>query len=348
MVADERELGPLVELSARLGRQPLLVQASTGNTSIKIRNTLWVKASGKWMANAAKEDVFVPVNVADADRYLSGSSVPSNSILSLRLKPSIETAMHLTLPHRVVIHVHSVNTIAWAVQRGGHSRLREPLEGLRWCWIGYTPSGVPLAKEIGASLHLSPNIFVLANHGLVVGGESCEDAEARLQEVERRLAITPRNTPEPDLAHLERLAALCEFQLPEAKEVHSLATDVFSRAVVSQGILYPCQAMFLGRYSCVLTQRDSILRLVRQYHNQNGARPPAVLIRGKGVLVANDLTPTESQMLMGLSQVVLRLRPKTAISYLDGKAVDDLLSSGAYADSRQKTKPAANCASASG
>ncbi len=338
----------MVELSARLGRQPLLVQASTGNTSIKIGNTLWVKASGKWMANAAKEDVFVPVNFAEADRYLSGSSVPANSILSLRLKPSIETAMHLTLPHRVVIHVHSVNTLAWAVQRGGRSRLRERLDGLRWCWIGYAPSGVPLAKEINASLHLSPNIFILANHGLVVGGESCEDAEARLQEVERRLAIAPRNTPEPDLAHLERLAALCEFRLPETKEVHSLATDVFSRAVVSQGILYPCQAMFLGRYSCVLSQRDSILRLVRQYHNQNGARLPAVLIRGKGVLVANDLTPTESQMLMGLSQVVLRLRPKTAISYLDGKAVDDLLSSGAYAESRQRTKPAANCASASG
>jgi hypothetical protein len=60
------------------------------------------------------------------------------------------------------------------------------------------------------------------------------------------------------------------------------------------------------------------------------------------------LTPTESQILMGLSQVVLRLRPKTTISYLDGKAVDDLLSSGAYAEIRQKTKRAANCASASG
>ncbi len=299
------------------------------------------------MANAAKEDVFVPVKFDDADRYLSGSSVPSNSILSLRLKPSIETAMHLTLPHRVVIHVHSVNTIAWAVQRRGRSRLRKRLEGLRWCWIGYAPSGVPLAREIRASLHLSPNVFVLANHGLVVGGDSCEDAEARLQEVEQRLAIAPRNTPEPDLADLKRLASLSRFQLPEAEEVHSLATDVFSRAVVSQGILYPCQAMFLGRYSCVLSQRDSILRLVRQYLHQNGVRPPALLIRGKGVLVANDLTPTESQMLTGLSQVVLRLRPKTTISYLDGKAVDDLLDSGAYAESRRPAKRAANCASAS-
>jgi rhamnose utilization protein RhaD (predicted bifunctional aldolase and dehydrogenase) len=345
MAADKRELVPLVELSARLGQQPLLVQGSTGNTSIKIRNTLWVKASGKWMANAAKEDVFVPVNFADADRYLSGSSVPSRSILSLRPKPSIETAMHLILPHRVVIHVHSVNTIAWAVQRGGRSSLRKRLEGLRWCWIGYTPSGVPLAKEIGASLHLSPNIFVLANHGLVVGGESCEDAEARLQEVERRLAIAPRNTPEPDLVDLERLAP-SEFQLPQAKEIHSLATDAFSSAIVSQGILYPCQAMFLGRYLRVLSRRDSIRRLIKQYHNQHGVRPPALMIRGKGVLVANDLTTTELQTLLGLSQVVQRLRPKASIAYLDGRTVDELLSSAVYPEVRQMAKPATNCASA--
>jgi rhamnose utilization protein RhaD (predicted bifunctional aldolase and dehydrogenase) len=348
MTADEKELAPLVELSARLGRQPLLVQASTGNTSIKIRDTLWIKASGKWMADADREDVFVPVNLADAQRHFSGSSPSSNPVSSSRLKPSIETAMHLTLPHRVVIHVHSVNTIAWAVQRDGCSHVRERLDGLRWCWIGYTPSGVPLAREIGAALHLSPNVFVLENHGLVVGGDSCKDAEARLQEVERRLAVSPRVTPEPDLVELKRLAALCEFQLPDAAEIHALGADVFSTAVVSEGILYPCQAMFLGRHSCVLSEQASILRLIKQYHNQNGFPPPALLIRGKGVLVANDLTPAESQMLLGLSEVVRRLRPKTIVSYLDRRAVDDVLRSGDYAEARHTAKPAVNYAAASG
>ena len=39
-------LDPLVRLSARLGRDPLLVQASSGNTSIKLDGVLWIKASG--------------------------------------------------------------------------------------------------------------------------------------------------------------------------------------------------------------------------------------------------------------------------------------------------------------
>ena len=41
-------LAPLVRLSARVGRDPLLVQASSGNTSIKLEGVLWIKASGEW------------------------------------------------------------------------------------------------------------------------------------------------------------------------------------------------------------------------------------------------------------------------------------------------------------
>ena len=69
---DCSELAALVELSAYLGKQKLLVQASTGNTSIKIGRTLWIKAAGKWLANAADERMFVPVDCAETGRYLSG------------------------------------------------------------------------------------------------------------------------------------------------------------------------------------------------------------------------------------------------------------------------------------
>src|SRR5689334_7313410 len=63
-------LDPLVRLSARLGRDPLLVQASSGNTSIKLDGVLWIKASGKWMADADRHEMFVPVRLADAREQL--------------------------------------------------------------------------------------------------------------------------------------------------------------------------------------------------------------------------------------------------------------------------------------
>jgi len=40
-------LAPLVQLSARVGRDPLLVQASSGNTSMKLDGVLWIKALGQ-------------------------------------------------------------------------------------------------------------------------------------------------------------------------------------------------------------------------------------------------------------------------------------------------------------
>jgi len=332
-----KDLTPLINLSARIGRQPLLVQGSTGNTSIKVGKTLWIKASGKWLVNAAREEMFVPVSIADAEMHLSDSFRALASESTAYLQPSIETAMHLMLPHRVVIHVHSVNTIAWAVQRAIPPTLHRRLDGLSWCWIPYTPSGAPLARKIRAALHLSPDVFVLANHGLVIAGDSCESAESRLLEVEDRLSIVPRPIPKPDLANLEQLAASSEFQLPDGPEIHALGTDAMCTSLVSAGVMFPCQAMFLGRYTCVLYNGDSVPRLVRQYEAHNGFRPPAILVPGHGVLVARDLTDTESEMLCGLSQLVRRVPPGANVSYLSDIAVAELMSTYAVSYGRSIT-----------
>jgi rhamnose utilization protein RhaD (predicted bifunctional aldolase and dehydrogenase) len=59
------ELDSLLDVSARIGGEPLLVQAATGNTSIKHGGTLWIKASGKWLAHATRDDILIPVNLAE-------------------------------------------------------------------------------------------------------------------------------------------------------------------------------------------------------------------------------------------------------------------------------------------
>src|SRR2546421_8655793 len=108
------EIDYLLSLSARIGRNRLLTQASNGNTSIKLDRVLWIKASGKWLSNALQEDILIPVDLALAKSCLRRNkdlrSVQSNSS-GCNLRPSIETAMHAMLGHRVVVHVHSVNSI---------------------------------------------------------------------------------------------------------------------------------------------------------------------------------------------------------------------------------------------
>jgi rhamnose utilization protein RhaD (predicted bifunctional aldolase and dehydrogenase) len=108
-------LTPLLALSARVGRSdPLLTQGSTGNASIKLDRFLWIKASGKWIADAAREDILVPAELDEVRKCVKENVDPTERYQTA----SIETAMHAVLAHRVVLHVHCVNTIAWAARRG--------------------------------------------------------------------------------------------------------------------------------------------------------------------------------------------------------------------------------------
>ena len=95
-----------------MGSDPLLTQASTGNSSVKLDGVLWIKASGRWMADAMREDILIPL---DLDRVTHDCVRRGIDPAEHYPSASVETAMHVALPHRFVLHVHCVNTIAWAV-----------------------------------------------------------------------------------------------------------------------------------------------------------------------------------------------------------------------------------------
>jgi ribulose-5-phosphate 4-epimerase/fuculose-1-phosphate aldolase len=289
------ELRLLRELSARLGANPLLVQASTGNTSVKVNETLWIKASGKWLAQAQQDDFLVPVDLEAARAGCCGS-------LSGGPCASIETSMHAVLPRRVVIHVHSVNVIAWAVRQDGERQLAERLSGLAWQWIPYSPSGLPLARRVEKVIAHTPEtkVFVLGNHGLVVCGDTCPAAEALLEEVEERLRVEPRLFP--------------------CSAVNALATDPQARRILAGGVLYPCQAIFLPGTAPVLEQVVSGNHLAQQ---------PFFLIDEQGVRVSRSMTRAEFEILNGLAEVVRRVDPVAPIRYLEEAEVRAVLGEGA-------------------
>ena len=140
---------------------------------------MWVKASGKWLVQAMREEMFLPVPQADILRcleedreYVREYKTASGSTL----RPSVETAMHAVLPHKVVVHVDSVNTIAWAVRPDAPEAISNRLKGTRWAWIPYVHPGLVLGQRIRETLPLRPDILILGNHGLVVGADDCISA----------------------------------------------------------------------------------------------------------------------------------------------------------------------------
>jgi rhamnose utilization protein RhaD (predicted bifunctional aldolase and dehydrogenase) len=313
------ELTQLRDLSARIGVDPLLTQASTGNTSIKLDDLLWIKASGRWLADAKHEDILVPLDLREVKRYISQQVDPADVYACA----SIETAMHAVLPHPVVLHVHSVNTIAWAVRQDATQQLQRRLAGLRWQWVPYVASGLPLAQGIENALSgsIKPNVLVLGNHGLVVAGTSCDEVMHLLSDVERRLAIRPRATKPPDYRALEEIIERSSWQLPEDDGVHALAIDPTSQAIVSGGILFPCQSMFSNSTSQEIFQAVPYPLSIDQWESLYRARQ-FLMIEGRGVMVKRSMSSSQLAMMSGLAQVVQRINSSAPIHYLSDEEVE--------------------------
>jgi rhamnose utilization protein RhaD (predicted bifunctional aldolase and dehydrogenase) len=315
---DQAELTPLRELSARIGIDPLFTQASTGNSSIKLDGVVWIKASGKWMADAVHEDILIPLDLAEVQACLKQRRDPAERYS----RASIETAMHAVMPHRVVLHVHCVNTIAWAVRQDAQVQLERQLHGLRWQWISYVPSGLPLACEIEKVLSAFPNtnVLILGNHGLVIGGADCNAVEDLLFQVQQRLAICPRQAYPTDYAALAEIADGSTWDLPDDDRVHALGTDAISRSVLSGGLLYPCQSIFSN------SSRPGLFRSVprpnpkHQLESRYGTRS-FLIIEGCGVVVKRTMTPVQRAMMSGLAQVVQRTSSSAPLRYLTDEEV---------------------------
>lgn len=313
------DLTRLRQLSARIGADRNLVQAGGGNTSLKDGDTLWVKASGKWLMHAEEEEMFLDVSIETALRCIDeGRDITEGS----PLRPSVETTMHAVLPHRAVIHVHSVNTIAWAVRADAAARLAERLTGLSWQWIPYIHPGFPLARRIRELLDVRPDVLVLGNHGLVVGGDDCASAEALLHDVERRLDIPAAPIGEPKFDGFENYAGWGPAQIPE---VHALGLNPAWCEVASGGTMYPDHCVYLGPAIPVVREGETVDQALAQYRERYDFDPIALLVAGKGVLVSDRMTRAGQELLICLKRVVERIQPGAQVNYLEDWQVAKLM-----------------------
>jgi rhamnose utilization protein RhaD (predicted bifunctional aldolase and dehydrogenase) len=292
------ELDRLRKLSARVGADPLLVQAAGGNTSLKSNGVMWIKASGTWLRDAAARDIFVPLDHATIMEGLKRNDPACEScaafvrtdINSTGLRPSIETTVHALMPQRVVVHVHCVNTIAWAIRAEGEARLVEKLAGFSWVFIPYARPGLPLAGAITARLRPDIDVLVLGNHGLVVAADTVDAAEALLERVVRAVSKPVRDATAPDRLALEKLCAGSAYRPAVMDETHALATDSLALKRGKSLVFYPDHVVFLGVGVATSFEGD----------------PPLVALPGLGVVIRKDAKPAIEPMGRCLADVMRR------------------------------------------
>jgi rhamnose utilization protein RhaD (predicted bifunctional aldolase and dehydrogenase) len=316
-VKPSSEFTALRELSAGLGADPLLVQAAGGNTSIKQDGVMWIKASGTWLMDALSKNIFVALDLTRLSDALSSNDPACESCLdfvrqdlnALDLRPSIETSVHGLMPQEVVLHVHCVNTIAWAIRNDAEEQLSSRLTEFNWSFIPYARPGLQLARAISNHLNPGSDVMVLQNHGLAVAADTVAQAEALLRSVVAKLQCEVRALAEPDFRNLNEMCSNTNFTPAKHPLAHAPALDQQALELGCANAYYPDHVVFLGT----------------SVPADMASNAPAIAVPGKGVLVRRDAKPAIEPMLVCLGNVFLRTSVDAKLKALTSAEISQLL-----------------------
>lgn len=283
----------VTDYCAHIGADPLLVQGAGGNVSWKEDGTLWIKASGKWLADARHEDIFVPValqHLRDAIAHDDFDAAP-RVLSGSPLRPSIETMLHALFDHPIVVHVHAVEILAHLVRLDAEAAIRARMEpGAQWIQTTYQKPGPDLAKALKAALmhYPSANIAFLHNHGVVVGGSSIAEVSRVLSTaIERFKCLVRTRAPvQPDDPERFDVLAKQGYRLVPAEDVQELATEpVYFDQLDTNWALYPDHVVFLGAAPYVFESHVALPKTLLK----EGQRPELIFVKGTGVFEREPL-----------------------------------------------------------
>ena len=329
----------LLDLSHYYGSNPEFVLAGGGNTSAKLGDRLFVKASGYALATIGPEGI-VELDRAALQTLLEStlSTDPKQreeqfkaAVLAARVdpqegrRPSVEAVLHHLIHGRYVVHTHPTLVNTFSCSRDGSAIVEREL-GDQVLWIDPVDPGFLLAKTLERALgdyqartgREGPRAIVMANHGLVVSGETPDEIRAHtdwlFQELGRVLEPTRSaepfgavatvgasrarelvNTIAPALrALLSSGEALKVVTLDDSPSTMRLAGGSEGEALTGLGPLCPDQIVYCKSFPLWFedaASHDPVERLthaVGEYRCQHEVLPNVVLVKGLGLFAAGD------------------------------------------------------------
>ncbi len=124
------------------------------------------------------------------------------------------------------------------------------------------------------------------------------------------------------------IARFSRWQFPDVDLLHALGTDAASRKILRGGVLYPCQAIFLGPTLPLLPLAAVISKFTERWNGQD-TTPAFVAVERSGAMLNENMTSAERATLIGLVQVTLRTEESARLRYLKEAEVVGVLSQGA-------------------
>ena len=300
------------DISIRMGKNKEIIQLSGGNTSIKDNKNLWIKASGKRLSMAESQPIFasIPLDPSMEDLHEIDKHIPENFSTD-NLRPSIETSMHLYLPHKVILHSHPYNIIALSISTNAERLFSNYLPSYQWRIIPYIQPGRQLGLAVKETYYKSNvQILILQNHGLIIAANEPLEAERLQNDVLACIRINKRKTLPLNKELLSKyLSFFRGSSLPDNPIIHSLATDISSLKLAKMLPPYPDHVVFCGVSPLIIKPSDdpdSIDIEGKKY----------ILIEGVGVILLGAGNEALQEMLETQAEIFLRVRDTDNVNML--------------------------------
>lgn len=314
----------LVSLCLELSRDPLLVQGAGGNFSAKEGSTLWIKASGTWLSDADKGQIFLPISCEEVNGLVDRrefQTLPKAKNDS-ELRPSIETWLHAIMPQKFVIHLHAIDVLALLIHDTSHDELRDAaLQGINWGFVSYVKPGPDLAVSVAKLLAEEPTLEVifLQNHGIVLAADSLQKTVALLDQVrsatgQKIIQVYKGEIPDYEIGF--------GYEPIQDEDIHALATQPeLAKLVESAWAISPDHVVFLGASPEFF---ESVEEFQTKLSNSR-QRPLVVFVFGIGVFSKGPLDKAGREQIRAYFELIIRQRQDQRFNTFGSEQIGELL-----------------------
>tara|TARA_B100000575_G_scaffold10020_1_gene7383 strand:- start:8452 stop:9456 length:1005 start_codon:yes stop_codon:yes gene_type:complete len=317
-------INDLKKISYLIGKDKNLTQCAGGNTSFKNKNYLIIKSSGKWLADANKLDIFTKINISKIkEKVLKLRKLNQFDLLPVgknNYKASIETPLHLLFNYKFVVHYHPVDVNCILIKKNCDILLKNKINFIKWKFVKYFKPGFNLYKEVGKKLKKDKNIKIvfLQNHGIFIAGNNTLEISKYIRKINKEVKFKETKFNYNKIK-LKKYAKILNMKVPQYKKINSLATNTKSFEVCNTktGILFPDQAVFLGKKMNCIEEKD-----LKKTKLNNSSY---LIIKKVGVLINKKAKIEVVELLLFISKVLLRLNKINDINYLTKNEVASLV-----------------------
>lgn len=313
-MSDNALIKEFIELSRWAGMRFDLVQASGGNTSVKLDGQrMFVKASGAQLTDIEEGKGYVEVDYPEIDQISDATGewigtdqstrdadvvrrVSAATRSSSNGRASIEVFMHAMLG-RFVLHTHPIAVNLLTCRKDWESILHKLFP--KAVGVPYCSPGIELAALLKNSLQAFqsnhgalPKLIFLQNHGLLVHG----NVQREVQELTEEVVLKCEDYFGIDMQRYRTVSVLSNYigneliaYLSEDQELQAVIQDLaFERGRQTQKPLYPDSLVFCGEEPLVLQNLNS-RRALDEYQEKYCSPPKIVLLRGALYFIAKNL-----------------------------------------------------------